>query len=90
MADAPKESSAHRHAAGSEESAAATKKERAFARIDLETKALSKGFNVFPAVGEQNNGVNNSALNIPAGQSGIFVRVPNNIGTAGWRSVAIP
>lgn len=48
--------------------------------------------NVFPAVGEQNNGVTNAVLAIPAGQSGIFVRVPNNLAgsSSGWRSVAIP
>jgi hypothetical protein len=51
--------------------------------------------NIFPAVGDFNNGVLNQALSVPAGQSGIFVRVPNHIAsqqssTPGWRSVAIP
>jgi hypothetical protein len=55
----------------------------------------NSSINVFPAVGDFMNGVANQALAIPAGQSGIFVRVPNHIAsqlssTPGWRSVAIP
>jgi hypothetical protein len=47
---------------------------------------------VFAAVGEQLNGVTNGSLSIPAGQSGIFVRVPNNLAgsSSGWRAAAIP
>lgn len=48
--------------------------------------------NAFPAVGEFNNGVVNQVLAVPAGQSAIFVRVPNNLAGAssGWRSAVIP
>ena len=47
---------------------------------------------VFPALGEQNNGSTNGSLSIPAGQSGVFVRVPNNLAgsSSGWRSSVIP
>lgn len=41
---------------------------------------------VFPAVGENQNGVANAALSIPAGQSGFFVLVPNKLGGPDWRS----
>lgn len=48
--------------------------------------------NSFPAPGEFNNGVVNQVLAIPAGQSAIFVRVPNNLAgsSSGWRSAVIP
>jgi hypothetical protein len=48
--------------------------------------------NAFPAVGEFNNGVVNQVLAVPAGQSAIFVRVPNNLAgsSSGWRSAVIP
>lgn len=48
--------------------------------------------NTFPAVGEFNNGVVNQVLAVPAGQSAIYVRVPNNLGgsSSGWRSAVIP
>jgi hypothetical protein len=46
---------------------------------------------VFPAIGENLNGTLNASLSIPAGQSGIFVPVPNGKGgTIDWRSSAIP
>lgn len=45
---------------------------------------------VFCASGEKLNGSTNGSLSIPAGQSGIFVRVPNNLGGADWRASAIP
>lgn len=44
---------------------------------------------VFPAVGENQNGVANASLSIPAGQSGIFVMVPNKLGGPDWRSNVI-
>jgi hypothetical protein len=44
---------------------------------------------VFPAVGENQNGVANAALSIPAGQSGLFVLVPNKLGGPDWRSNVI-
>jgi hypothetical protein len=48
--------------------------------------------NAFPAVGEFNNGVVNQVLAIPAGQSAVFIRVPNNLAgsSSGWRSAVIP
>lgn len=48
--------------------------------------------NAFPAVGEFNNGVVNQVLAVPASQSAIFIRVPNNIAgsSSGWRSAVIP
>lgn len=48
--------------------------------------------NFFPAPGEFNNGTVNQVLSIPAGQSLIAVRVPNNLAGAssGWRSAVIP
>jgi hypothetical protein len=48
--------------------------------------------NAFPAVGEFNNGTVNQVLAVPAGQSAIFVRVPNNLAgsSSGWRSAVIP
>lgn len=48
--------------------------------------------NVFPAPGEFNNGGANQVLAVPAGQSAIFVRVPNNLAgsSSGWRSAVIP
>jgi hypothetical protein len=51
-----------------------------------------QAISVFPAVGEQNNGGTNTSLSIPAGQSGVFVRVPNNLAgsSSGWRSAVIP
>ena len=52
---------------------------------------------VFPFTGENNNGAGNGTLSIPAGQSGIFIRVPPAVGKGGggggttdWRSAAIP
>ncbi|HEX4828310.1 MAG TPA: hypothetical protein VFV12_08795 [Xanthobacteraceae bacterium] len=47
---------------------------------------------VFPHPGEAQGGVANASLTIPAGQSAIFVRVPNSLQTAGadWRSAVIP
>jgi hypothetical protein len=45
---------------------------------------------VFCAIGETLGGVLNSSLSIPTGQSGIFVRVPNALGTPDWRAAAIP
>jgi hypothetical protein len=49
---------------------------------------------VFCAPGEVLNGTLNGLLTIPGGvttgQAGIFVRVPNNLGTAGWRAAVIP
>jgi hypothetical protein len=47
--------------------------------------------NVYPFVGEKINGGTNTALAIPAGQSGIFISVPNAKGaTLDWRSAVIP
>jgi hypothetical protein len=48
--------------------------------------------NAFPAAGEFNNGVVNQVLAVPAGQSAIFVRVPNNLAgsSSGWRSSVVP
>jgi hypothetical protein len=48
--------------------------------------------NFFPAVGEFNNGVVNQVLAVPAGQSLLAIRVPNNLAgsSSGWRSTAIP
>lgn len=48
--------------------------------------------NVYPAPGEFNNGTQNQVLAVPAGQSGIFIRVPNNLAgsSSGWRSAVIP
>lgn len=46
---------------------------------------------VFCAVGENLGGVLNSSLAIPAGQSGIFIPVPNSHGgTNDWRNAVIP
>jgi hypothetical protein len=53
---------------------------------------------VYPSVGETEGGAANSPLSIPAGQSGIFVRVPpqiakgggGNQGTGDWRVAVIP
>jgi len=46
---------------------------------------------VFCAPGETLNGGANGSLAIPAGQSGIFVRVPNALSAGGdWRAAAIP
>lgn len=52
----------------------------------------ANSINVFPATGETNNGGLNQVLAVPAGQSGIFVRVPNNLAgsSSGWRSAVIP
>jgi hypothetical protein len=48
--------------------------------------------NTFPALGEFSNGVANQVLAVPAGQSAIYVRVPNNLAGAssGWRAAVIP
>lgn len=47
---------------------------------------------VFCHPGENLGGVANASLTIPAGQSGIFVRVPNSLQSAGadWRAAVIP
>lgn len=51
--------------------------------------------NVFPAVGEKQNGVANQVLAVPAGQVAVFFRVPNSLPpnnlTVGpdWRSAVI-
>jgi hypothetical protein len=53
---------------------------------------------VFPATGENQGGVANASLSIPAGQGGIFIRVPVQTARAGgavnatldWRSAVIP
>lgn len=45
--------------------------------------------NVFPFVGDKQNGVANAGLAIAAGASGIFSLVPNALGGPDWRSAAI-
>ena len=46
---------------------------------------------VYPFTGENVGGSGNSPLSIPAGQSGIFISVPNaKGGTQDWRSAVIP
>ena len=50
----------------------------------------SVNIRVFCAVGETLGGVLNSSIAVPAGQSAIFVRVPNSLGTADWRAAVIP
>jgi hypothetical protein len=45
--------------------------------------------NVFPAVGENQNGAANAGLAIAAGRSAIFVRIPNDQGGPDWRSAVI-
>jgi hypothetical protein len=52
---------------------------------------------VFPTPGESQGGSANASLSIPAGQSGIFVKVPVLVqkgggggGTTDWRSAVIP
>lgn len=45
--------------------------------------------NVFPFVGEKQNGVANAGLAIAAGASGIFSMVPNSLSGPEWRSAAI-
>jgi hypothetical protein len=45
--------------------------------------------NIYPAVGENMNGVANAAFAVPAGQSGICVLVPNKLGGPDWRSNVI-
>jgi hypothetical protein len=48
--------------------------------------------NLFPAPGEANNGGVNQVLSVPAGQSAICIRVPNNLAgsSSGWRTSVIP
>lgn len=45
--------------------------------------------NVFPAVGENQNGVANAGLAVAAGASGVFCMVTNALGGPDWRSAAI-
>lgn len=47
--------------------------------------------NTYPAPGEFNNGTQNLAISIPAGQSLFCVRVPNKLGgaSAGWRTTVV-
>lgn len=45
--------------------------------------------NVFPFVGENQNGVANAGLAIAAGAAGVFSVVPNSLGGPDWRSAAI-
>jgi hypothetical protein len=45
--------------------------------------------NVFPAVGENQNGAANAGLAIAAGKSAIFVRISNDQGGPDWRSAVL-
>lgn len=45
--------------------------------------------NVFPFVGEKQNGVANAGLAIAAGAAGVFVLVTNALSGPEWRSAAI-
>lgn len=45
--------------------------------------------NVFPFVGENQNGVANAGLAIAAGAAGVFSMVQNSLGGPDWRSAAI-
>lgn len=49
----------------------------------------ANSINVFPFVGEKQNGVSNAGLAIAAGASGVFSMVPNSLGGPEWRSAAI-
>jgi hypothetical protein len=45
--------------------------------------------NVFPAIGENQNGAANAVLAVAAGKAAVFVRIPNDQGGPDWRSAVI-